>query len=59
MTMVFECKSNGKRLEVKDVKMFTTDSTFLGRKGYGVNYKDGTFSLYSYKEWELVLVKEV
>ena len=58
MIMVFENKHGGRVLEVKDVSMFTTDCTCLGARGYGVNYKDGTFSLYAWKEWKLILVKE-
>lgn len=58
MIMKFENKANGKVIDVKDVSMFTTDSTCLGARGYGVNYKDGTFSLYAWKEWRLILVKE-
>lgn len=58
MIMKFENKANGKVIEVENVSMFTTDCTFLGVRGYGVNYKDGTFSLYAWKEWRLILVEE-
>lgn len=58
MTITFESKQNGKIIKVKDVKYFTTESECLGKKGYGVNYEDGTFSLYPYKEWILVMVKQ-
>ena len=58
MIMKFENKANGKVIEVENVSMFTTDSSVLGAEGFGINYKDGTFSLYPWGDWGLILVKE-
>ncbi len=58
MTIIFASKHNDTFAEVPGVKFFTTDTETLGDKGYGVHYEDGTFSLYSYKSWELAMVKQ-
>lgn len=58
MTIKFECKGSGEIVEVEDVKFFTTDATCLGEYGYDVNYNDGTFNLFPYKSWKLILVKQ-
>lgn len=58
MRITFENKQNGRTVEVKGVKSFKTDDTCLEKKGYGVSYEDGTFSLYADDEWKLVMVEQ-
>lgn len=58
MTIIFENKQSEKTIKVEDVKFFTTDTTCLGKTGFGVHYNDGTFNLFPKKEWQLILVRQ-
>lgn len=58
MTITFECNHTGKIIKVKNVKNFKTDQTCFDITGYWVNYEDGTFNLYSYNSWKLVMVEQ-
>lgn len=58
MTITFENKQSDKIIKVEDVSLFTTSCTALGRTGFGVNYNDGTFSLFPGSEWRLISVKQ-
>ena len=58
MTIIFESIHTGKETEIEDVKFFTTDAECLGQKGYSVHYNDGTFNLFSYGSWRLVMVRQ-
>lgn len=56
MIITFENKQSGKISKAENVSSFSTGCTALGRTGFGVNYTDGTFSLFPGSEWRLICV---